>query len=141
MSALVVIATLLCAASMFVFGFWAFFAPESFIDFVNYHPYNEHLTHDAGAFQIGIGSGLVFALIWRDSLIAGLAGFAVASGLHTLSHYMDRHIGGSHSDIPSLGLVTVVALVGIWARFRATKKLGAGYSEPMNATATSPAFW
>jgi hypothetical protein len=114
--ALMTAAVLLCAASMLVFGFWALFAPESFIDFVDYHPYNEHLTHDAGAFQIGIGMTLLFTLVWNDATLVVLAGFAVASGLHTLSHHLDRHIGGHSHDVPSLGLFTLVALIAIVAR-------------------------
>jgi hypothetical protein len=52
-----------------------------------------------------------------------IAGLAVASGPLSPSGYLDRHIDGSHSDIPSLGLVTVVALAGIRARIRATKEV------------------
>ncbi|MGE5293059.1 MAG: hypothetical protein ACM3ML_38925 [Micromonosporaceae bacterium] len=48
-------AALVCAASMLIFGVWAFSAPESFSRFIDYAPYNRHLVHDAGAFQIGIG--------------------------------------------------------------------------------------
>jgi len=40
---------------MLVLGIWAFFAPASFADFVAF-PYNRHLLHDVGAFQIGIGT-------------------------------------------------------------------------------------
>lgn len=117
----VVALTLICSASMLAPGLWAFFAPESFIAFVNYHPYNEHLTHDAGAFQIGIGAALIFALIWRDGLVAALAGFAIAAGLHTLSHYLDRHSGGHSSDVPTLGLFAVLALITIYVRVRGSK--------------------
>ncbi|WP_043841590.1 hypothetical protein [Amycolatopsis taiwanensis] len=116
--ALMTTAVLLCAASMLVFGFWAYFAPESFIDFVDYYPYNEHLTHDAGAFQIGIGATLLFGLVWKDTTLVVLAGFVVASGLHTLSHYLDRHIGGHSSDVPTLGVFVLVALIAIIARIR-----------------------
>ncbi|HET7094322.1 MAG TPA: hypothetical protein VFI22_12605, partial [Thermomicrobiales bacterium] len=40
-----------------VFGVWAFVAPASFADFVAF-PFNLHLLHDIGAFQIGIGAAL-----------------------------------------------------------------------------------
>ncbi|MEV3939327.1 hypothetical protein AB0K52_25525 [Glycomyces sp. NPDC049804] len=117
-SVAVAVLTLLCAASMLVFGVWAFFAPVSFIEYVNYAPYNEHLTHDAGAFQIGIGAGLVAALLWRDGVGAALVGFAVGSGLHTLSHFMDRHIGGHGSDVPLLGFTVLLAVAAIVLRAR-----------------------
>ncbi|MFI9561561.1 hypothetical protein [Nonomuraea endophytica] len=117
----VVALTLICSASMLAPGLWAFFAPESFIAFVSYHPYNEHLTHDAGAFQIGIGAALIFALIWRDGLVAALAGFSVAAGLHTLSHYIDRHLGGHSGDVPMLGLFALLALLAVYLRVRGSK--------------------
>jgi MYXO-CTERM domain-containing protein len=43
----------------------------------------------------------------------------VASGLHTISHAIDRQLGGGHdSDVPSLGLLTLVALAAVTARIR-----------------------
>jgi NAD(P)H-binding len=75
-----VAATLVCAASMLVLGAWAFLAPESFSRFIDYAPYNRHLIHDAGAFQLGIGVSLLAALWWTDGLLVALTGFAVASG-------------------------------------------------------------
>jgi len=113
---LVVTGTLLTATSMLVFGFWALLSPAGFIDYVNYHPVNEHLAHDAGAFQIGIGTTLVLALLWSDVVMVALAGFAVASGLHTMTHFIDRHLGGHGTDVPLLGLFTVIALVTIYLR-------------------------
>jgi hypothetical protein len=118
---LVTLAALVCAASMLVFGFWAFFAPTSFSDFIDYGPYNEHLIHDAGAFQLGIGIGVLAAVFWSDGLLAALTGFAVASGLHTVSHYVDRDLGGHDSDVPLLGLLTLVALAAIYGRLRRRK--------------------
>ena len=47
------------AAGLFlvVFGAWAFFGPKSFFDQIaTFQPYNEHLIHDIGAFQIGLGA-------------------------------------------------------------------------------------
>lgn len=110
-AALVTTGVLICAASMLVFGVWAFVAPHSFADYIDFTPYNEHLTHDVGAFQIGIGVSLLVALLGWDGLTVALTGFIVASGLHTLSHQMDRDIGGHSSDVAALGLVTLVAVV------------------------------
>ena len=114
----VVAATVVCAASMLGLGAWALLAPQSFSGFIDYAPYNRHLIHDAGAFQLGIGVALLVALWWRDGLLVALTGFAVASGLHTLSHAVDRQIGGHDSDVPSLALLTLIALLAIWERLR-----------------------
>ena len=111
-------ATVVCAASMLGLGAWAFLAPESFSSFIDYAPYNRHLIHDAGAFQLGIGVSLLAALWWPDGLLVALTGFAVASGLHTLSHAVDRSLGGHDSDVPSLGLLTVVALLALYLHGR-----------------------
>lgn len=115
---LVVVGVLLSAASMLVFGLWALLSPAGFVDYVNYHPLNEHLVHDAGAFQIGIGAALLFALVWSDALVVALAGFAVASGLHTMTHFLDRHMGGHGTDVPILGVFTLIALVSLALRLR-----------------------
>ena len=116
--AAVAAAALVCAASMLLLGAWAFLAPASFSQFIDYAPYNRHLVHDAGAFQVGIGAAVVAALLWRDGVLVALTGFAVASGLHTLSHAVDRQLGGHASDVPALGLLTLVALYAIAARVR-----------------------
>jgi hypothetical protein len=116
-----VAATLVCAVSMLALGAWAFLGPESFSRFIDYAPYNRHLIHDAGAFQLGIGVSVLLALFWADGLLVALTGFAVASGLHTISHAIDRQLGGHDSDVPSLGLLTLVALVAIYERIRGRK--------------------
>ena len=61
---------------------------------------------------------MLLALWWPDALMVALTGFAVASGLHTLSHAMDRALGGRDSDVPSLGLLTVVALIALYLHGR-----------------------
>src|SRR5215203_5951501 len=53
---------------MLVLGIWAFFAPASLADFVAF-PYNRHLLHDVGAFQIGIGTTMLLALMWTDGVM------------------------------------------------------------------------
>jgi hypothetical protein len=116
-----VAATLVCAASMLGLGAWAFLGPESFSRFIDYAPYNRHLLHDAGAFQLGIGVSVLLALFWTDSLLVALTGFAVASAPHTVSHAVDRQIGGHASDVPSLGLLTVIALVAIAEHLRRSR--------------------
>ncbi|MET9002092.1 hypothetical protein [Amycolatopsis sp. NPDC004169] len=109
---------LLSAASMLLFGLWALLSPAGFIDYVNYRPVNEHLAHDAGAFQIGLGAALIFSLVWSDAIVVALAGFVVASGLHTMTHFIDRHLGGHGTDVPILGVITLVALATVFLRVR-----------------------
>jgi len=110
-------AALLCAGSMLAFGFWAYFEPHSFAHFINYAPYNRHLIHDAGAFQIGIGVTTALASFCGDALLVALIGFAVASGIHTVSHYLDRNIGGHDSDVPELAIFPIIALFGIYLQW------------------------
>jgi hypothetical protein len=109
-------AAVLCAASMLALGVWAFGWPESFARFIDYAPYNRHLIHDVGAFQMGIGLATLVALMWSDSLLVALTGFAIASGLHAVSHAVDRHVGGHAGDVPALGTLTLVALYAIFVR-------------------------
>jgi hypothetical protein len=112
------VAILLCAVSMLGLGCWAFLAPHAFAEFIAYPPFNEHLIHDAGAFQIGIGVATLVAMAWSDAVLVALSGFVVASGLHTVSHVMDRQVGGHAADAPALGLLTLVGLVAVYARCR-----------------------
>ncbi len=110
---IVVIATVaVSAASMLILGLWAYGWPRSFADFIDYAPYNRHLIHDAGAFQIGIGVSLAAALTRLDGVLVALSGFIVASGLHTISHQVDRHIGGHGSDVPTLATLSLIAVIG-----------------------------
>jgi len=113
-----ILATVICAVSMLGLGVWAFAAPASFSRFIDYAPFNRHLIHDVGAFQIGIGVALLLALAWSDALLVALSGFVVASALHTLSHAVDRHIGGHASDVPTLALLTLLALYAMATRRR-----------------------
>jgi hypothetical protein len=112
--ATVTAAVLVCGVSMLGLGAWAFLGPESFARFIDFAPYNKHLIHDAGALQLGIGVTTLLALRWSDGLVVALTGFAVASGLHTVSHWIDRSLGGHDGDVPTLGLLTVVALVALY---------------------------
>jgi hypothetical protein len=47
--------------TMIVLGLWAWLAPASFAELVDF-PLYVHFLHDAGVFQIGIGVGLLAAL-------------------------------------------------------------------------------
>jgi len=69
-------AVLIVAAGQFlVFGVWAFGWPHSFYTTIAHFPsFSRHLVHDAGAFQVGIGSAMLPGRLWqRDALLAVLA--------------------------------------------------------------------
>lgn len=114
----VVTAVLLLTGLLFVVaGAWAFFAPESFAQFVAF-PFHLHLLHDVGAFQLGIGAALLLALLWADGVMVALGGYVVGTTFHFISHVMDRHLGGHSYDAPALALLVVVGLAAMYARAR-----------------------
>jgi hypothetical protein len=99
-----------------VTGAWAFLAPRSFFDTVaTYPPYNEHLFHDAGAFQLGIAAAVLAGLARRGALAVGLWGGAVGTTLHAVSHWIDIDAGGRESDPYLLTLLAVVVVAGLIA--------------------------
>ena len=98
-------------------GIWAFLTPASFADFVAF-PYNRHLLHDVGAFQIGIGATKLLALLWADDVMVVLAGYVVGTGFHLASHIVDRHIGGHAYDPLVLSVMVAVGLAGMYVRAR-----------------------
>jgi hypothetical protein len=98
-----------------VFGLWAFFAPASFAEFVAF-PFELHLLHDVGAFQIGIGASLLLALLWSDGVMVALGGYVVGTTVHVISHIADRQLGGHVTDAPALALLVVIGLAGMIAR-------------------------
>lgn len=99
-----------------VLGLWAFFFPRTFFERIAaFPPYNRHLVHDVGAFQVGLGATLLFGTLWRDALLVVLAGTGVGFILHFFSHLMDRSLGGQATDPVSVGLLAVVVvLAAIW---------------------------
>lgn len=103
--------------TMVVLGFWAWLAPASFADLVDF-PVHVHFLHDAGVFQIGIGVGLLTALLVRDALVVVLAGFLVANSLHAVNHGIDLALGGHVTDMPALASFSVLAAVALILRVR-----------------------
>ncbi len=100
-------------------GVWALVDPLSFYEqLATFPPYNRHLFHDVGAFQIGIGATLLLVAFARDPLLLALTGTAIGSVLHAVSHVMDRDLGGRTTDPWSLGLLGLVVLAAALMRAR-----------------------
>jgi hypothetical protein len=88
-------------------------APEGFYAAVaQYPPYNRHFIHDIGAFMLGLGATLGFALTLGDALLMALVGNAVGALAHFISHVVDRDLGGQASDPLTFGVFALV-LVGL----------------------------
>lgn len=117
-SGVAVAAAVVCGVANIVFGVWSLVAPRGFATFIAFPPYNEHLLHDVGAFQIGLGAGLLLALVWTDPIRVTLAGFALAGAIHTVNHTVDHHLGGHPGDPWALGALTLLALLGLIAQSR-----------------------
>ncbi len=95
------------------FGLWAFVDARSFYEeLATFPPFNRHLLHDIGAFQIGIGSILLLCSLWAGSLGAALAGAAVGAVFHFAAHVWDRDIGGKDSDPWIFGVIALVLILG-----------------------------
>jgi PPOX class probable F420-dependent enzyme len=114
----VLVVTLLAGTVTLATGLWAFLAPRSFADAVQF-PYARHFVHDTGAFQIGIGATMLLALAWRDGLALALAGFLVGNTAHALSHAADLGLGGGGWEPWVLSAVSLVVAVALGLRLRA----------------------
>jgi hypothetical protein len=105
-------------------GLWAFLAPVSFFEAAaTFEPYNVHLVRDIGAFQIGIGTVLVLAVLSRDALLSALAGASTGATFHLISHLIDHDLGGSPVvDIPVFGLTAVLLVAAALSRTTALRR-------------------
>jgi hypothetical protein len=113
-------AVVLGALAFLVPGVWSFFWPESFHEHIaTFDPFNLHLFHDLGAFQLGIGAALLAALFWRDALVVALVGGATGAVVHFVSHLLDRDLGGRSSDPITLGVLAAILVVALGLRLRA----------------------
>jgi hypothetical protein len=97
------------------FGAWALLAPGSFFDLIApFQPYNVHLFHDAGAFQVGLGLALLVPLALRAPLRAANVAVLAASLLHLGAHLVDLRRGGHPgTDLPFLSLVCLALVAAI----------------------------
>jgi hypothetical protein len=90
-------------------------SPYQFATFANF-AYAEHFVHDAGAFQVGIATGLLLALWWRDSLAVVLGAFLVGNTIHAANHAVDQAIGGHGADPWALGALSGVIAIALAIR-------------------------
>jgi len=97
-------------------GLWAFLAPQSFFNqLATFPPYNEHLLHDIGAFSIGLGAVIVFALARMSALRSTLLGVGVGSLFHVASHVIDYSQKPDPADVVGLSLVALLTLAAAFA--------------------------
>lgn len=126
--------TALVGAITVAIGIWCLIGPTSFANAVGFD-LHLHFLHDLGAFQIGLGVGLLLALIWADALATTLAGFLVANTLHTVNHVMDLELGGSAAQAWALGVVSVLLVAAFALRLHQL-----GYVLGAVGAATTPAL-
>lgn len=103
-----------------VTGAWSFLFPANFYSAVaSFSPYNLHLLHDAGAFQIGLGAVLVTAALSGKGLVPALVGVLAGSVLHLAAHLLDIRLGGHPTtDLPILTLIVVVLAMALYVELR-----------------------
>ena len=101
-------------------GAWSFLYPANFYSSVaSFSPYNLHLLHDVGAFQIGLGAVLVTAMLSAKGLVPALVGVLVGSLLHLAAHLLDIRLGGHPTtDLAVLTLIVVVLAIALYVELR-----------------------
>jgi hypothetical protein len=101
-------------------GAWSFLFPAYFYSAVaNFSPYNLHLLHDVGAFQIGLGAVLVTAALSGKGLVAALVGVLAGSLIHFAAHLLDIQLGGHPTtDLLILTLIVVVLAMALYMELR-----------------------
>jgi len=114
----VTIAAIVAGGFMLVFGVWSLLFSRSFAALIDFPPYNVHLLHDVGAFQIGIGVSVLVSLIWSDSIGVALVAFIVAGTIHSINHALDRHLGGRPFDQWGLGGLVLLAVAALIIHLR-----------------------
>jgi hypothetical protein len=114
----------IAGAALFLLpGAWAFADPASFYDAVAlFPPYNRHLLHDIGAFQLGIGTALLLGVAGWSGLRVALWSAAVAAVLHAISHIVDRGLGGRDTDPLALSVAAAVLVAAAVASGREVRR-------------------
>ncbi len=101
-------------------GGWAFLFPQGFYSTIApFTPYNLHLLHDVGAFQVGLGAALLAAAVAGRGLAPVVLGVMVGSLLHLVAHLIDVHLGGHPgTDLPALTLIVVLLALALVLELR-----------------------
>ncbi len=97
-------------------GLWSFLAPTAFYSNVaSFAPYNLHLLHDVGAFQIGLGGALIAGALVARALLPALVGALAGSVFHLLAHVLDVRLGGHPAiDLPALSVLALAIAVALY---------------------------
>lgn len=126
---------LAAGAFYIVVGLWAILAPDSFFGVIApFPPFNRHLFHDLGAFQVGLGLALVLGATARGALMPALLAVLAASLLHLASHLEDRALGGHSTDLVGLGLLCALLLAAVVLERRATASAPVGDVEAIGTS-------
>lgn len=121
-------------AFLIILGLWALVSPLSFYEqLATFPPYNRHLFHDVGAFQVGLGSALLLAAFVSDTLLLGLTVGAIGAGLHAISHIVDRDLGGRTTDPLALSLLAVLIVAAAVMRRRQLSESVSRETEPTDS--------
>lgn len=115
--------TVVVGAFYLLSGGWAFLFPNGFYATVApFTPYNLHLLHDAGAFQVGLGVALLAAFVAGRGLAPVLVGVLAGSLLHLLAHVIDINLGGHPAtDLPALALIVAGLAFALVMELRASR--------------------
>ena len=109
-------------AAFVLLGLWAMVGPHSFFDAVaTFEPYNRHFLQDIGAFQVGLGTVLLLAVVFprADALAVALLGVGVGAALHAVSHMVGHDLGGTpETDIPFFTALALLLLAAGGVRWR-----------------------
>ncbi|NIJ12360.1 PPOX class probable F420-dependent enzyme [Saccharomonospora amisosensis] len=114
---LVVAVTTVLGVAVIIAGLWAMVAPSSFADLAGFAGQG-HFVADTGAFQLGLGVGLLLAPAWADSLATVLAGFLVATTAHAVNHIVDLDEGAAAWQAWLLGGTCVAVAAALYLRLR-----------------------
>lgn len=106
----VTVLTALCGLLTLLVGIWALVWPEGLTEF----PY----SRGAGAFQVGMGVGLMLALVWRDALATMLTAFLAANTAHAYAQAVTPRVGDRLAFVLPLGALSVLVALALWVRVR-----------------------
>jgi hypothetical protein len=81
-----------------------------------YPPYNRHLLHDIGAFQLGLAAALLAGIVGRRGLAVALWGGTVGATAHAVSVWMDDGPFTNRILVTAVAVVVAAGLVAAETR-------------------------